>query len=373
MPLKSYGLEGVVAAESELSCIDGEKGILEYRGYDVHKLAKNSSFEEVAFLLWYGYLPKKKEFEKFKNDLRNRREVPEEIVELLKLLPSTTHPMIALRTAISFLSSFDERLEDYSEERNMERSKRLLAVFPTIVAYFDRIRNGKEVIPPDPHLNHTANFLYMLRGERAGEIETRVLDLDFLLHAEHTMNASTFTARISASTLADMYSGIVAAIATLMGPLHGGASQKVMEMLLEIGEVDNVEGYVKRALAAGERIMGFGHRVYKVMDPRAIELRKLAQELGEYTGDLTWYEISEKLREVVYREKGLHPNVDFYSASIYANLGIPVDMFVCMFAIARVAGWTAHMIEQYRDNRLIRPLQRYVGRKNLKYIPLEDR
>lgn len=373
MPLKSYGLEGVVAAESELSCIDGKKGILEYRGYDIHDLAKYSNYEEVVYLLWYGKLPTEKELKDFKTELAERRDLPDELITLLYEIPKSAHPMVVLRTAVSFMGSFEDDPWDLDDEKNLERSKDMTAKIPTVVAYFDRIRNSREIVYPDKKLSHAGNFLYMLRGEKPAEIEERALDIDLILHAEHTMNASTFTARVCASTLSDMYSGIVAAIGALMGPLHGGASQRVMEMLMEIESPERVEEYVKRELESGRRIMGFGHRVYKTVDPRAEELRELAKSLSEHTGERKWFEISEKLREVVWREKGLNPNVDFYAATVYANLNIPVDMFVCIFAMARIAGWTAHMMEQYRDNRLIRPLQKYVGAKNLKYIPIEKR
>lgn len=373
MPLKKYGLEGVVAAESELSCIDGKKGVLEYRGYDIRDLSRYSSFEEVTFLLWYGRLPGKKELEEFKKDLSRRREISEELVSMLNEIPETSHPMVVLRTAVSFMGAFEEDPWDLNDEKNLERSKDMVAKIPTVVSYFDRLRNGKEPVPPDKRLGHAGNFLYMLRGEKPGEIEEKALDIDLILHAEHTMNASTFTARVCASTLSDMYSGIVGAIGALMGPLHGGASQRVMEMLMKIGSPENVENYVKNELKQGRRIMGFGHRVYKTVDPRAEELRELARKLSEYRNDFKWFEISEKLREVMKREKGLNPNVDFYAATVYASLGIPVDMFVCIFAMARIAGWCAHMMEQYRHNRLIRPLQKYIGPKNLRYIPIDRR
>ncbi|HID42685.1 MAG TPA: citrate synthase [Archaeoglobaceae archaeon] len=357
------GLEDVVACKSAICRIDvvNGEGILEYRGYDIHDLAKHSNFEEVTYLLLYGELPKKKELELFSEELKEKRELPPQIIGLLTHLPPFTHPMVVLRTAVSYLGSMDKYIHYKSYEKSVEKAKSLIAKFPTIVAYYHRIRTGQNLIHPDHDLGHAANFLYMLRGERPSRTEIKSLDLDLVLHADHEFNASTFAARTAASTLADIYACVVAATGTLMGPLHGGASQKVMEMLREVAIPWRAESYVKEKLERGERIMGFGHRVYrKVMDPRTIELKKLSRKLGKEK-EPKWYEISEAIEQAVFKYKGLLPNVDFYSASVYTNLGIPDDLFINIFALSRIAGWSAHIIEQYEDNRLIRPRAHYVG------------
>ncbi|AGK61740.1 citrate synthase [Archaeoglobus sulfaticallidus PM70-1] len=369
------GLEDVVACETSICriAVEEDRGVLEYRGYDIHELAKNSSYEEVAFLLLFGDLPSKSEFESFKEELAMKRELPPQIIGLLTHLPPFTHPMVVLRTAISYLGSMDKHIQYKSHERSIEKSISLIAKFPTIVAYFHRIRTGQNLIHPREDLSHAENFLYMLHGEEPTETMAKSLDLDFILHAEHELNASTFAARIAASTLADMYACIVAATGTLLGPLHGGASQKVMEMLREVAVPWRAESYVREKLENGERIMGFGHRVYrKVMDPRTIELKILAKKLADEKNP-KWYQISEAIEEAVYKYKGLLPNVDFYSASVYANLGIPDDLFVNIFAIGRISGWCAHVIEQYENNRLIRPRAEYVGSQQRRYVPLSDR
>ncbi len=370
-----HGLEEVIACETTISRIElvNGKAILEYRGYDIRELAKKSCYEEVVFLLLFGRLPKRYELQEFKIDLAERRELPPKIIGLLTHLPPYTHPMVVLRTATSYLGSMDKYLHDKSHEKNIEKAKNLIAKFPTIIAYYHRIRSGKNIIPPTLEFDHASNFLYMLHGEEPTKTEERALDMDLILHAEHELNASTFAARIAASTLADMYACVVAATGTLMGPLHGGAAQEVMKMLREVGSPENAERYVKEKLKRGERIMGFGHRVYKkVIDPRAELLRELARKLAEER-ESKWFEISEAIAKAVYKFKGLLPNVDFYSASIYANLGIPDDLFVNIFAMGRIAGWTAHIIEQYENNRLIRPRAKYVGEKERKYIPIFER
>jgi citrate synthase len=363
------GLQDVVACESSICRIDivDGKGILEYRGYDIHDLAKHSSFEEVTYLLLFGELPKKKELELFCEELKERRELPPQIIGLLTHLSPFTHPMVVLRTAVSYLGSMDKYIHHKSYEKSIEKAKNLVAKFPTIVAYHHRIRTGQNLIHPNAELDHAANFLYMLHGEEPTDTEARSLDLDFILHADHEFNASTFAARTAASTLADIYACVVAATGTLMGPLHGGASQKVMEMLREVAVPWRAESYVKEKLERGERIMGFGHRVYKkVMDPRTIELKKLSKKLAEEK-DPKWFEISEAIAEAVYKYKGLLPNVDFYSASVYANLSIPDDLFINMFALSRISGWSAHIIEQYENNKLIRPRALYTGAPSREY------
>lgn len=369
------GLRDVVALESKICRIEleGDKAILEYRGYDIHELAKHSSYEEVAYLLLYGELPSKSELELFTEELKERRELPPQIIGLLTHLSPFSHPMVALRTAVSYLGTLDKYISYINEEKSLEKAKNLIAKFPTIVAYFHRIRTGQKLIHPSDEYEHAGNFLYMLHGEEPSETEIRAMDLDFILHADHELNASTFAARVAASTLADMYACVVAATGTLMGPLHGGASQKVMEMLREIAVPWRAESYVREKLERGERIMGFGHRVYKkVMDPRTIELKKIAKKLGEEKDD-RWFRISEAVEEAVRKIKGLLPNVDFYSASVYANLGIPDDLFINIFAIGRIAGWTAHIIEQYKTKSLIRPRAKYCGEIRKKYVPIEER
>lgn len=367
------GMNGVVALESTISRIDGQKGELEYRGYSIHDLADYSSYEETAFLLWFGHLPTKKELEEFTNDLIDRRRIAPEIIGLLSNLPDITHPMVVLRTAISYCGSLDEKLHLIEKEENLEKSKQMLAMMPTIIAYTYRMREGKRLIHPDDELGHTENFLWMLKGEKPDPLEVKALDTDLILHAEHTLNASTYSSRIAASTLSDMYAGVVSATGTLMGPIHGGASQAVMEMLREIKNKDySPEEWVKQRLEKGKIIPGFGHRVYDTMDPRAKELKKLARRLDKKENN-DWYEISKSLEEVVMKEKGLYPNVDFYAATVYANIGIPDEFFIPIFGMSRIAGWTAHMMEQYEENILIRPLQKYVGEKNKKYVPIEER
>ena len=369
------GLEGVIACKTSISRVDVENGraILEYRGYDIHELAKRSTYEEVVYLLLFGELPTKKQLKEFEEELKDLRELPPQIIGLLTHLPPFSHPMVVLRTAISYLGSMDKDIHYIDYEHSIQKAKSLIAKIPTIIAYFHRIRMGRDLVHPNPELGHAENFLYMLRGEEPEEIEAKALDLDLILHADHELNASTFAARIAASTLADMYACVVAATGTLMGPLHGGAAQKVIEMLREIAVPWRAEEYVREKLERKERIMGFGHRVYKnVMDPRTIELRALAKKLARVK-DSKWFEIAEAVAEAVYKYKKLLPNVDFYSACVYACLGIPDDLFIPIFAMSRIAGWTAHIIEQYLNNRLIRPRALYVGEKNKKYIPIRDR
>ncbi|MEM0202529.1 MAG: citrate/2-methylcitrate synthase [Archaeoglobaceae archaeon] len=369
------GLKDVIACESKISRIElvEDKAILEYRGYDIRDLAKNSCYEEVAYLLLYGELPKKYELQDFKIELAERRELPPQIIGLLTHLPQYTHPMVVLRTSISYLGSLDKLKDLKTKEENLEKSKNLIAKIPTIIAYYHRIRMGKNLIPPTLELSHAGNFLYMMTGYEPSKVAERALDVDLILHAEHELNASTFAARVAASTLADMYACVVAATGTLMGPLHGGAAQEVMKMLREVATPRRAEEYVKKKLEKGEKLMGFGHRIYKhVIDPRAEILRELARELSK-TGNPIWFEISEAIAENAYKYKKLLPNVDFYSASVYANLGIPDDLFVNIFAMGRIAGWLAHIIEQYETNKLIRPRAKYTGETGKTYVPLDNR
>lgn len=369
------GLKDVIACESKISRIEliEDRAILEYRGYDIRDLAKNSTYEEVAYLLLYGELPKKYELQDFKIELAERRELPPQIIGLLTHLPQYTHPMVVLRTSTSYLGSLDRAKDLKTREENLEKAKNLIAKFPTIVAYYHRIRLGKNLIPPTLELSHAGNFLYMMTGVEPSKIAERALDVDLILHAEHELNASTFAARVAASTLADMYACVVAATGTLMGPLHGGAAQEVMKMLREVATPRRAEEYVKKKLEKGEKLMGFGHRIYKhVIDPRAVLLRELAMELSKI-GNSIWFEISEAIAEYAYKYKKLLPNVDFYSASVYANLGIPDDLFVNIFAMGRISGWLAHIIEQYENNKLIRPRAKYTGEIEKKYVPVDQR
>lgn len=355
------GLEGVVAAETAISDIDGQKGVLYYVGYDIHDLAPNATFEEITYLLHNLELPTETQVEELRSQLAKEREPNGFVRELLPALSNNCAPMSMLRTAVSASSAKDPDGWDTSEEANYRKAMRLVAVFPTLVAYYDRLRKGKDLIPPDETLSQAANFLYMLKGEKADDETARIFDMCLVLHADHTMNASTFAARVCAATLSDIHSAITAGIAALKGPLHGGANEAVMKMIKEIKEPANARDYIQQKLANKEKVMGFGHRVYKTEDPRATHLRRMAKALAEKTGDGNNYEISEILETVVHEEKGLYPNVDFYAASVYGYLQIPTDLFTPIFACSRVAGWTAHVREQYADNRLIRPDHGYVG------------
>ncbi|HEX6937883.1 MAG TPA: citrate synthase [Longimicrobiales bacterium] len=376
--MSSRGLEGVVVAETRLSKIYGEEGRLIYSGYEIEDLAENTTFEEVCHLLWYGALPNRRQLDALRSQLAAERTVHPDLIQLLRMLPADTHPMAALRTAASALASYDPESEDMSREANLRKAIRITAKLPTLTAAFDRLRRGKEPVEPRSDLSHAANFLYMLHGAEPGELEARIIDAALILHAEHGMNASTFSARVTVATLSDMHSGVTSAIGTLKGPLHGGANERVMRMLQEIGEPDNVEGWIRSALDRKERIMGFGHRVYRALDPRAPILKRLAEELSGRGGNTKWLEISERIQSVMAEEmerrgKKVYPNVDFFSASVYYTLGIPTDLFTNVFACARAAGWTAHIIEQYEDNRLIRPKAEYVGPMGLTVRPIDER
>ena len=367
------GLRGVAAASSSISDVNGEKGELIYQGYNIHDLARHATFEEVVFLLWNKRLPTHDELSALERSLRQSYELPAEIIALMKQFPREADPIDVLRTVVSALEFYDRDARDLSREATLRTAIKLTAQFPTIVAAGDRIRNGLEPVPPDSSLNIAANFLYMLRGERPSERDGRIFDVCLTLHADHELNASTFTARVVAGTLADMYAAITAAIGALSGPLHGGANTAVMKTLLEIGSVDNVEKYIKDALANKRKIMGFGHAVYKTEDPRATHLRQFSREVGESAGDSKWYEMSRKVEEVIMREKGLFPNVDFFSASTYYMMGIPLDLYTPIFAVSRISGWTGHVLEQYSDNKLIRPRAEYIGARDLPFIPIDQR
>jgi citrate synthase len=369
----SKGLEGIIAASTAISRIDGINGRLFYRGLDIDDLAAHSTFEETTALLWYGRLPTQTQLDHFSQKFIANRQIPNEILALLMALPRHTGPMEVLRTAVSALSAYDPEDDDNSLEANVHKSIRLTASMPTIVAAWERIRNGQWPVMPSARLGHAANVLYMLTGYEPDPAAARVLDTCLILHADHGLNASTFSARITASTQSDLHSAIVSAIGTLKGPLHGGANEQVMRMLLEIGEADRAEQYVRGMLNGRRKIMGFGHRVYRADDPRAAWLQRLSADLATRSGVRRWYDISEKVRTVMQAAKPLPVNVDFYSASVYYTLGVPIDLFTPMFAISRVAGWTAHVYEQHSDNRLIRPESEYIGPMDVPYVPIAER
>ena len=367
------GLREVVAAATSISDIDGTHGRLWYVGYDIHDLAENATYEEVVYLLQNLHLPNRQELEDVTDFLVQEREVSRFLQDLMPTLAQQTSPMSMLRTSVSAASAYDPDGWDNSPEANERKALRLVAKTPTLLAMYQRMRTGQEIVPPNPKIPHAANFLAMLLGEEPSQEDADVLDTTFTLYADHTMNASTFTARIIASTLSDMFSAITGAIAALKGPLHGGANEEAMKMLEEVGSPDRAAVYVRDRLARKQKIMGFGHAVYKTMDPRATVLKRLSREVGERHGDLRWYEISERIEEVVMHQKGLSPNVDFYAASVYHVLGIPTDLMTPIFAIARMAGWTAHVREQYEDNRVIRPDSDYIGPRHQQYVPIEQR
>src|SRR5208283_4081318 len=365
--------QDVVIATSEICDIDGEKGILVYRGYDIHDLAGHATFEEVVYLLWYGRLPTADELEELELQLTGNRSVPPEILDFLKRFPASPEPMEILRTAVSALSLYDPEASDMSEEANRRKALRLTAQMSTLVAAYGRIRQGREAISPVPKLNHAANFLYMLNGRTPDDESARWFEIALILHADHSYNSSTFAARVTASTLSDLHSAITTGIGTLKGPLHGGANEQVMKMLLEIQAPERVDDYIHSLLAQKQKVMGFGHRVYRTEDPRATVLRKMSKALGVRAGQTKWFEISKKIEDLMIREKNINANVDFYSASAYYVLGIPLDLFPLVFALSRISGWTAHVLEQYANNKLIRPLAEYTGPQNRKYVPIDQR
>ncbi|MDT7779030.1 MAG: citrate synthase [Acidobacteriota bacterium] len=367
------GLEGVVAAESAIGDVDGINGVLIYQGLNIHDLAEHSTFEEVVFLLWHGRLPKRTELEALRTELAANQKLPAEVLALIRQLPRDAEPMDALRTAVSALAFYDEGARDLSREGALRTATRLTAQLPVVVATFERLRKGQEPIEPKAGLNIASNFLYMLKGETTAERDAHIFDVCLVLHADHELNASTFTARVIAGTLADMYGAVTGAIAALSGPLHGGANTNVMKMLLEIGSPDKAEEWLKDALAGKKKIMGFGHRVYKTEDPRSVWLRRFSREIGEAKGETRWIEILEKLRELMFAEKKLYPNVDYYSGSAYYMMGIPLDLFTPIFAVSRISGWTGHILEQYANNRLIRPRAEYIGPRDVPYVPIDER
>ena len=370
------GLEGVIAGESEICYIDGYQGILSYRGYNIHTLAENAIFEEVIFLLWNGWLPKQNELDQLKQQLAAERELPSPVVEFLTANPKG-NTMDVLRTAVSMLGLSDPEAQDMGAEANHRKAVRLMAKTATIVTTYDRLRNGKNVLPGDPKLGFAANFLYTLTGKKPDDVMERAFDVALTLHADHELNASTFAGRVAAATLTDIYSAVVAAIGTLKGPLHGGANAEVMKMLLDLGQTasgDRIDEFVRGKFARKEKISGFGHRVYKTEDPRATHLRQMSRDLGKRAGNTAWFDMSQRIEALVKTEKKLNPNVDFYSASMYYTLGIPIDLYTPIFAVSRMSGWTAHILEQYANNRLIRPRADYTGPEYpQRFVPLEQR
>jgi citrate synthase len=367
------GLEEVVAAQTAISDIDGKLGKLWYVGYSIDDLARHSTFEEVTYLVHHLRLPTQIELEELLEQMVNDREAADFVADLMPTLAKQTSPMSMLRTGVSAASAYDPDGWDQSPKANYRKAVRIISLLPTLIAYYDRHRRGLDPVAPNPKLPHAANFLYMLIGEEPSQEMADAMDTAFIAYVDHTMNASTFCARVVASTLSDMHSSVVAAIAALKGPLHGGANEQAMRMLEEIGEPERADGFVKDLFARKERIMGFGHRVYKTEDPRATILRTLARELGEHTGDTKWFDISQRVERVVMDEKGLYPNVDFYMAAVLHSLGLATDLFTPMFAAGRAAGWTAHIREQYSDNRLIRPESEYIGPRDQRWVPIEER
>ncbi len=367
------GLEGIVIGKSAITFIDGLAGVLRYRGIDIKELAKNSSFEEVAYLLWKGKLPARTELRSFEQELTRNSTIPADVISLLKGFPKGTDPMEAIRTAVSFVAAHPRKKSETFQEANNRKAIQLLASLAPMVATFQRIRDGKRPIPIDKSLGHAANFLYLMTGKKPNPTTERAFDTISILYADHEMNASTFAAMVTVSTLADLGGAITSAVATLAGPLHGGSNQRVMETLEEIGSGENVEKFVDAELAAGRRIMGFGHRIYKTFDPRALILKSVADNITMNSKNRKLFDMAEAVENIVWEKKGLRPNIEFYAAVTLNALGVPKDLMPAVFACNRVAGWVAHIFEQYADNRLIRPLTEYVGPEEAEYVPLADR
>ncbi|MCL6445918.1 MAG: citrate synthase, partial [Alicyclobacillus sp.] len=363
------GLEDVVANTSEICFLDGREGRLLYRGYNIHDLVNGgASFEEVIYLLWHAKLPTKSELEEFTKSIATQRALHPKVAAFLQEVPPNANAMAVLRSAVSYAGLYDPDAEDMSLEANVRKATRLVAQIPTIVTTFERVRQGLQPVTPDPELSLAANFFYLLTGKRPDAFAEKAFNIALILHADHELNASTFSARVTAATLSDMYSAITSAIGTLKGPLHGGANEQVMRMLLDIGDVNKAEAWIDDALAQKKKIMGFGHRVYRTEDPRATHLRQLSKQAGELAGETKWFEMSQVIERVVKEKKGLNANVDFYSASTYHALGIPTHLFTPIFACSRISGWTAHVLEQYSNNRLIRPRAEYTGPTNRTYV-----
>jgi len=367
------GLDGIVAAQTNLSSVDGQRGVLTYRGINIHELAEHARYEEVVHLLWYGKLPTRQELADLEARLAANRAVPDQIINILRATPDNGIPMVVLRNAVSALAMFDPDAEDITPEATRRKAERLTAQMGTIMAAYHRIRHGLEPIDPDPRLDHTSNLLYMLTGDQPDPVNVRTLDLYQVLLADHGLNASTFTARVIASTQADLHSAIAGALGALKGPLHGGAAEATMRTLFEIGEVDKADAFVDNVFKTKRKIMGIGHRIYKTGDPRAVHLQKWSQILGERCGEIKWYHILKEVETAVQKYRQLYPNVDFYSSTMLYYIGIPVDLFTPMFAASRIAGWSAHVIEQYADNVLIRPQSEFIGHMDQHYVPIDQR
>jgi citrate synthase len=379
VPEVKAGLEGIAVGSTAISDVDGIAGKLIYRGIDIHELATKSTFEETAYLIWFGKLPTRVQLADLRAQLARESPVPPGVIEVLRRLPAGVAPMDALRTAVSLLHHFDPDRDDNSLDATQKKAIRLTAQTATVTAAIERLRRGKEPVAPDPSLSYPANFVWMLNGEKPHDTATKSLDIALILHADHGFNASTFAARVITSTLTDIHSAITGAVGCLKGPLHGGANEAVMKTLLSVqrliasGEIKDIDDWTQKALADKKLLMGFGHRVYKTEDPRATHLRRMSKELCEQAGQPYWYEWSARMEEIVKAEKGLNPNVDFYSATVYYVLGFPPDMYTCLFAVARMSGWTAHVIEQLSHNRIIRPESEWIGPNNVPYVPIEER
>jgi len=368
------GLEDVVAATSSICFLDGKQGRLLYRGYDIHDLVEHASFEEVLYLLWHEDLPNRSQLDQLNASLANVREVPESVLQLLQSLPKTATPMEVLRTTTSALSAYDpDGFRDNSIPANVRKAERLTAQIPTLAAYIKRVRAGEPLVHPRKTGSIAENLLYMMFGKEPEELNAKTMNIALILHADHELNASTFAARVTAATLSDMYSSVVSGIGALAGPLHGGANEDVMKMLLRIGDEAKVQSEVKGIFERKEKISGFGHRVYRTEDPRATHLRQLSEELGKRAGELKWFNMSKEIEQLVTQDKHLYCNVDFYSASTYYTMGIPVDLYTPIFACSRISGWTAHVLEQLGNNRLIRPRAEYTGEVDRTYKPIDKR
>jgi len=373
---KPSGLEDVVVAESSICYIDGKRGQLVYRGYDIDDLVKNASFEEVAWLLWSGDLPTQSELDSLRHDLSVAMHFPKHLLEVLRELPFDANPMRVLAIATAVLGTLDPDADSMTPEANRKKAIRLTAMLPLITTAWHRIRNGYELLESNPEKSLAWNFLYMLTGQEPDDYAVETFDAALILHADHELNASTFSARVTAATLSDLHSAVCSAINTLKGPLHGGANEAVMKMLEEIGSLDNVEHYMEQLRANKQKVMGFGHRVYKAKDPRAVILERMSEELGKRAGETKWFEMTRRVEEIfqpTVASKGIYPNVDFYSASAYQVMGIPRDLFTAIFACSRVVGWTAHLFEQYANNRIFRPSSDYVGSTGRKWKPVSER
>jgi citrate synthase len=371
---KHEGLEGVVIANSSLTKIFGDEGRLVYRGISIEDLAEHSTFEEVTKFLWDGKLPTQDDLDAFRNDLAERRQLPDRLKQIIELAPDKARPMDVLRSSVSMLGTIRaSEMDVNTDEARREIALDLVAILPTIVATFDRLRRNKDPVRPRKDLNHAENFLFMLNGEEPDEEVARAMDIALILHADHGFNASTFSARVTGATLADFFAAITSAIGTLSGPLHGGANEQVLNMLREIEEFENTDDYLDRKFENSEKIMGFGHRVYNEYDPRARVLKEWSRRLNERNDDLSYYKIQERIEERMINKVGIDPNVDFWSASVYNAMGIEADLFTPIFACSRIAGWTANLFEQMADNRLIRPLCNYTGPDSAEYVPIEER